>query len=96
LNSSTLNRKPAGQIMNAKLREELLQRSAEEQKLRKELIDRPNDEELIKHMIEVDQQNTTWLEQIIQQHGWPGISVVGEDGANAVFLIVQHSPSRAF
>lgn len=82
--------------MNANLRKELLQRMAEEQKLRMELIDRPNDEEIAKRMMEVDQQNTVWLELVIQQHGWPGKSLVGDDGSNAVFLIVQHSPNHVF
>lgn len=82
--------------MNAKLREELLQRMAEEQKRRMELRDRPNDKELIMHMTDVDQQNTAWLELVIQQHGWPGKSLVGDDGAVAVFLIVQHSPNHVF
>jgi len=34
------------------------------------------------------------LERIIETHGWPGISLVGMEGAEAVWLILQHSISR--
>jgi hypothetical protein len=47
-------------------------------------------------MMEVDAQNAMWLEEIIQQHGWPSKSLVGEEGAQAAFLIVQHSPALQF
>jgi hypothetical protein len=82
--------------MDAKLREELVQRMIKEQELRMALIDKPNDQELIQRMVNGDQQNTAWLMPILQQHGWPGTSLVGADGAQAVFLIVQHSPSHEF
>lgn len=39
-------------------------------------------------------QNADRLQQIIQQVGWPGISLVDEEGANAAFLIAQHSISN--
>jgi len=34
------------------------------------------------------------LERIIDTHGWPGISLVGKEGAEAAWLILQHSISR--
>lgn len=34
------------------------------------------------------------LEEIVTEHGWPGISLVGKDGAAAAFTIAQHAISR--
>jgi hypothetical protein len=36
-------------------------------------------------------ENATRLSGIIEQHGWPGINLVGEKGAWAAWLIAQHS-----
>src|SRR5689334_17208563 len=82
--------------MNEELRNELLERMDKEQKLRADLVDDPEDVQLMMLMIEADAQNTRWLDEVIKQYGWLGKSVVGEDGAQAEFLIVQHSPSIRF
>jgi hypothetical protein len=78
------------------LHDELLARMEKEQNLRKELIEHPDDVPLMMRMLEVDAQNTMWLDEIIQQHGWLTYSLVGEDGAQAAFLLIQHSPSLQF
>jgi hypothetical protein len=39
----------------------------------------------------VDEKHRRRLRQIIAEHGWPGKSLVGPDGANAAWLIVQHA-----
>jgi hypothetical protein len=39
----------------------------------------------------VHDRNAKRLDEIIQQHGWPGKSMVGEDGAHAAWLIIQHA-----
>lgn len=39
----------------------------------------------------VHKSNAARLAAIIKQYGWPGISLVGEDGARAAWLIAQHS-----
>jgi hypothetical protein len=36
-------------------------------------------------------ENASRLATIIEQHGWPGESLVGEDGARAAWLIAQHA-----
>ena len=82
--------------MNDELRRELLARMAKEQNLRRELIDHHDDIQLMMRTLEADAQNTMWLDEIIRQYGWPTNSLVGEDGAQAAFLIVQHSPSIEF
>jgi hypothetical protein len=37
--------------------------------------------------------NTNRLRQMVAEHGWPGRSLVGEDGADAAWLILQHAGS---
>ena len=40
---------------------------------------------------QLNEENLQRLEQIIEDYGWPGISLVGSRAANTAFLIVQHS-----
>ena len=42
-------------------------------------------------MEEVHKRNAARLKEIIAEHGWPGRSLVGEDGAIAAWFIAQHS-----
>jgi hypothetical protein len=39
----------------------------------------------------IDAENTARMKAIIKQHGWPGPELVGEDGTEAAFLLVQHA-----
>jgi len=36
------------------------------------------------------------IQQIVAEYGWPGKALVGEDGAHAAWLIVQHSDEDLF
>jgi hypothetical protein len=40
---------------------------------------------------ETDQDRTDRLKQIIDEHGWPTIGLVGNDGEDAAWTIAQHS-----
>lgn len=40
---------------------------------------------------QVDEENTKWLKNVIATHGWPTISLVDKDGAQAAWLLVQHA-----
>ncbi|MEV7396448.1 DUF6624 domain-containing protein [Aeromicrobium sp. NPDC092404] len=40
---------------------------------------------------ESDQDRTDRLEEIIDEHGWPTIALVGKDGEDAAWTIAQHS-----
>lgn len=42
-------------------------------------------------MAEVHNRNARALEAIITEHGWPGRALVGEDGSEAAWRIVQHA-----
>ena len=39
----------------------------------------------------IDDNNRRRMKEIVDEHGWPGISLVGKDGAQAAWLLVQHS-----
>ena len=39
----------------------------------------------------MDKANRTRLKAIVQEFGWPGKSLVGADGANAAWLLIQHA-----
>lgn len=39
-------------------------------------------------------RNAEELKKVIDQYGWPGKSLVGKEGANAAFVIAQHSISK--
>jgi hypothetical protein len=47
--------------------------------------------EQIAQMQAVDTKHTARMITIIDQHGWPGRSLVGDDGAHAAWLLVQHA-----
>ncbi|HQR08610.1 MAG TPA: hypothetical protein PLN21_17425 [Gemmatales bacterium] len=38
-----------------------------------------------------DQENTKWLKAVIEKHGWPTFTLVGKDGAQSAWLLVQHA-----
>jgi hypothetical protein len=53
----------------------------------------------IAEMMRVDEDNTAWLTELTARRGWPGRTLVGEDGAHAAWLLAQHadrSRSRPF
>ena len=39
----------------------------------------------------IDAVNTAEMKRIVEQHGWPTRSMVGNDGAEAAWLLVQHA-----
>jgi hypothetical protein len=69
--------------VNAGLRAELLRRMEKDQAAR-----RARDPAA---MAEADAENLPWLRQLIAEHGWPGASMVGTDGAHAAWLLTQHA-----
>jgi hypothetical protein len=69
--------------MNEELRAELLWRAATDQEARQS-----SDDEA---MAAIDGENLPWLRQVVADAGWPGKSLVGEDGAQAAWLLAQHA-----
>ena len=72
------------------LRAELLAMKSADQAARKGFGPNPP-EALIQRMREVDARNQARMEAIIEVHGWPGKNLVGENGAEAAWLLVQHA-----
>ncbi len=84
------------------LRAELLSRVEADQQARFKLIEAMKPKtaggqpgqpgsELITELTKIDEDNTAWLAEVIEQHGWPGKTEVGEDGAHSAWLLVQHA-----
>jgi uncharacterized protein (DUF952 family) len=78
--------------MNDTIRRELLDLQAEDLRVRAVL---ENDGRLFRgydpEMEAVHRRNAARLNEVITEHGWPGRSMVGDDGAEAAWLIAQHA-----
>ncbi|MBL1118835.1 hypothetical protein JK364_41710 [Streptomyces sp. 110] len=73
------------------LADELLRRVAADQHARGVRENGPDAECDHDLMRTVDADNVAALQRIIDEHGWPGHSLVGEQAANAAWLIAQHA-----
>ena len=83
--------------MDEELRRELLARSEEDQRIRnlvsaqsgRHMVRLP--EELAAEWQRIDEENTRWLAEVLSARGWPGRTLVGEEGAGAAWLLAQHA-----
>ncbi len=91
---------PAKKPTDDGLRRELLRRVKEDQYARKAMMEwlrtnRPESGKSLPSEMEkvgkLDEDNTKWLRHVVEKHGWPTITMVGKDGANAAWLLVQHA-----
>jgi hypothetical protein len=80
-------RRPA-EVDPGELRVELLRRRGTDRAARAAYAGAPAQ---MARLMEMDSDNTAWLQTVIEQVGWPGNSLVGEDGAQAAWLLVQHA-----
>jgi hypothetical protein len=48
-------------------------------------------DEVAAEWLQVDEENTCWLGDLLTTRGWPGRSLAGDDGANAAWLLAQHA-----
>jgi hypothetical protein len=66
---------------------ELRRRAESDQQARQHLLrtGEPGD------LFETDADNTAWLKTVVAEHGWLGITLVGEQGADDTWLLVQHA-----
>ncbi|MFT3880393.1 MAG: hypothetical protein QM703_12120 [Gemmatales bacterium] len=46
---------------------------------------------LIVAVTQADTENTKWFKTIIEKHGWPTFTMVGKDGGQSAWLLVQHA-----
>ncbi len=79
--------------INQQLRNELLSIREEDQKVLQELIDSGElgTTEYHPRMKATHEKNNARIKEIISEYGWPGFSVVGKEGSEASWLIVQHA-----
>lgn len=85
---------PDGLQLDLDLAGELGRRVAREQALRSAAVTdlpRTTREELDRLLAQEDAENTRWLKQLLAERGWPGRTLVGDDGAHAVWLLAQHA-----
>jgi len=55
-----------------------------------------NDPEYAKRLTERDAARTLRLKAIVASQGWPTATLVGRDGVNAAWLLLQHSADSAW
>jgi hypothetical protein len=78
--------------MNDSLRSELLSLRAADEACREELaLEGTLWDGYHPRMQEVHDCNAARLQELIAEHGWPTRATVGEDGAEAAWIIVQHA-----
>jgi hypothetical protein len=61
----------------------------------KEALDEAS-QALFEEMKALDEAHTARMVEIVEAYGWPGYSLVGEDGSDAAWILVQHSGDVAF
>ena len=82
-------------VTNLTLRKELLAMVQPDQDIRNELIESGVDhpkKEISARMGAIDSRNTAKMKRIVKRHNWPRAELVGWDGTEAAFIVVQHSP----
>lgn len=81
------------QHLNECLRQELVAMAERDLAVREELVAEGSLASQGYHprMEAMHKDNASRLAHIIAQHGWPGESLVGEDGARAAWLVAQHA-----
>ena len=79
-------------MLNEDLRRELIAMREEDFRVRDELLESGQlGGPYVPRMEAVHIKNAARLRKLIGQHGWPGEDIAGKDGAEAAWLIVQHS-----
>jgi hypothetical protein len=85
--------------MRSELRAELLRRAEQDQVARAELVRRAEQHRVAGTepgpdwgtAASVDADNLIWLKNVVAKSGWPGRSMIGEDGAHPARLLAQHA-----
>jgi outer membrane protein assembly factor BamB len=101
-----IGRRPADERtkINEELRQELLKMGKVDQEVRTEFLAwmkqqgksdaralKNSDTPLARKLEEIDRKNTARMKEVVEKFGWPGKSLVGADGANTAWLLVQHA-----
>jgi hypothetical protein len=76
--------------VNNELSAELLNRSQKDQNMRNKAIE----QDTSYWDSNVDEENTAYLEALVETSGWTTISAVGPEASQAAWLLVQHADRR--
>ena len=76
---------------NDSLRRVLIALERQDQEPRRDFGTRANDSTYLRQLMALDQQTSAAVKDILDRFGLPTKSMVGAKGANALFLVVQHS-----
>jgi hypothetical protein len=76
-----------GELLELRERDQIMRRTIGERYDNPDAIS-PADQEW---WLRVDSENTARMRAIVDQVGWPGVAMVGEDGAEAAWLLVLHA-----
>jgi len=77
--------------LSPELQAEILAMCTEDQSVRLKISDYKNiSEEEQKNLSEIEAKHNLQLKKIISDNRWPGIRLVGLDGASGLWLLVQH------
>ncbi len=81
-------------VASPTLRRELLRLVDQDQAIRQEYtakgVQHP-DPSVMARMAAIDNADTARVRAIVRRYGWPGAALVGRDGSDAAFLLVQHA-----
>jgi len=89
LSRASLPKNDAPDISRPDLLRELLIRRDTDQNLRAALL--TGHREAYDQLLCIDDENTKWLEKVVNEIGWPGVSLVGDEGAHAAWILAQHA-----
>ena len=76
-------------LLPDELRQELFRRRDLDQTARSAFA--AEDREAIARLFQIDRDNAAWLRAVVDAVGWPGRSIVGDEGAHAAWLLAQHA-----
>ena len=79
---------PSTSSFNTALHDELMKMHSEDLSSR---IPGPTNPAEVKLVVASDARHTARMKEIVLAYGWPGKTLVGDDGAGAAFLLVQHA-----
>jgi uncharacterized protein DUF6624 len=84
---------PAAAAIDETLRATLLQMGRDDQEAIRIVTADPSRQANALESMQADEltrRNQALIRKIVQEHGWPGRSLVGDDGSAAAWLVVQH------
>lgn len=87
------------QAMDEQLTKTIIERSQKDDEARGRVVEVMRDQnswytavpdKILNAVLTVDQDNYAFVQQVVNEHGWPGRDLVGEEGQEAFWLLVQH------